>query len=101
MSSADVKQYSIDISGMTCDHCAGVVTNVIRGLTGVREVAVDLAANKAAIVFDEREHVLSRMIEAVRKAGYDVRGFRETPLPQPTLQTEPWCKNTSLFESTE
>lgn len=96
-----MKRYNLDISGMTCEHCVATVGGAIRGVAGVNDVAVDRAASKASIVFDERERVLSRLIEAVRSAGYDVRGFREAPLIQHLPPTEPSCPNTSPSESME
>ncbi len=96
-----MKRYNLDINGMTCEHCVAAVSGAIRGIAGVTDVNVDLAAKKASIVFDERQRVLSQLIDAVRTAGYDVRGFREAPLDQPVQPTEPSCPNSSPSESTE
>lgn len=38
------------VTGMTCDHCAGSVTNELEALEGVSEVVVDLVAGGTSTV---------------------------------------------------
>lgn len=56
---------------MTCASCASQVEKALRGLPGVREVFVNLPAEKAYIKGDEKLS-LAKIIEAIKRAGYDV-----------------------------
>jgi copper chaperone len=59
------------ISGMTCEHCVRAVTEEVLGITGVDEVAVDLATGRVRVV--SALVIPFRVIEAaVDEAGYTV-----------------------------
>src|SRR5215471_14531855 len=58
------------IGGMTCAACSARVEKAIRKLEGVQSAAVNLATEKAAVVYDARLLRLSSIIEAVERAGY-------------------------------
>ncbi len=81
------------ITGMGSAHCAGLVEKALRGVEGVSDVSVNLAASRARVRYDPRRARVSRMVQAVRAAGYgaelvrgrdaeaearegEVRGFR-------------------------
>ena len=38
------------VTGMTCGHCAGSVTDEVRGIPGVTDVTVDLVAGGTSTV---------------------------------------------------
>jgi copper chaperone CopZ len=78
-----MKSYRLDIDGMTCEHCADRVTEVLRTAGGVREAAVDLANKTATVVFDETQCGMAALVEAVRAAGFCIGGFHES-LPPPS-----------------
>ena len=62
-----------DVVGMTCDHCARSVSNEIRKIGGVDDVAVDLATGVVTVT--SSGHVASRDISAaVTEAGYALAG---------------------------
>ena len=67
-------QKTISIEGMACGHCSARVEKALRGVPGVREVAVDLAAKTAAVEADDcvAEAALSK---AVTDSGYTVVGI--------------------------
>ena len=48
-------QETLHVEGMTCDHCAQTVTQAVRSLAGVRQVAVDLGAKQVSVDFDEAQ----------------------------------------------
>ena len=64
---------TIDIDGMSCQHCAARVEKALNALPGVK-AAVDLSAKKAEVVFDG---ALSDAIltETVLALGFDVLGI--------------------------
>jgi len=74
------------VTGMTCDHCVGAVTEEIGRLPGVSDVAIDLVPGGASAVrvtsaspLDERA-----VREAVDEAGYDLT---DSLLPPPGRRT--------------
>jgi len=64
------KQEELKIVGMHCSTCASTVSKAIKGVPGVEEVNVNLASGEAKIVIEGAK--LKDVINAVRKAGYDV-----------------------------
>ena len=63
----------INIEGMACAHCSGRVEQALRGVSGVTDVQVDLAAKCAVVkaegVGDET------LTQAVTNSGYTVTGI--------------------------
>ncbi len=57
---------------MTCAGCASRVERGLREVPGVREANVNLATNRATVLFDPALTGTGSLIEAVRNAGYDV-----------------------------
>ena len=64
----------LGIGGMTCASCAGRVERAIRAVPGVREVAVNLATERAHVAFapDARPDAAA-VAAAVAGAGYEAR----------------------------
>jgi len=60
----------LSITGMGSAHCAGIVEKALRGIGGVESVSVNLATAKARVTYDPTRVRVSRMIEAVKAAGY-------------------------------
>ncbi len=62
------------VSGMTCGHCAGAVTEELRALPGVTDVAIDLVAGGTSTVQVTSDAGLdrARVAEAVDEAGYEL-----------------------------
>lgn len=59
------------VSGMTCDHCVAAVTEEVRTLPGVRDVAVDLASGDVTVV-SETPLDAGAVAAAVDEAGYQL-----------------------------
>ncbi|MEV4319695.1 heavy metal-associated domain-containing protein [Actinocrispum sp. NPDC049592] len=59
------------VTGMTCGHCAGSVSDEIQRLDGVREVRVDLATGQVTVTSD-RDLPEHEVREAVSEAGYQL-----------------------------
>jgi P-type Cu+ transporter len=63
---------TLSIGGMTCAACSARVERALRKLEGVESAAVNLATEKATVVYDSHTLRLSAIKEAVVKAGYQV-----------------------------
>ena len=65
---------TIEIRGMSCEHCACAIEQALRSLPGVE--SVDVTIGRARIVFDGSATQKPQIFEAVRAAGaYDITGF--------------------------
>jgi copper ion binding protein len=61
------------VKGMTCGHCAAAVTEEVSKITGVRDVTVEVAADR--MVVDADATVTDELIRrAVEEAGYEFVG---------------------------
>ncbi len=54
---------------MKCVHCQTNVENALKGLDGVADVQVDLAAGSVTVEYDEALVLPAQMKEAVENAG--------------------------------
>lgn len=66
---ADVSEFMV--TGMTCGHCVGSVTEQIQQIDGVRDVSVDLATGAVTVTADQPVSADAVSV-AVREAGYQV-----------------------------
>ena len=66
-------EQSYTVSGMTCGHCVGAVTQEVGALEGVSDVRVDLATGEVAVV-SERPLDRASVAAAVDEAGYELVG---------------------------
>ncbi len=71
----DVKleKIALPIDGMHCAGCANAIERSLKKTEGVENAAVNLTLEKAQVSFDPTRVDRDKLIEAVRKAGYDVK----------------------------
>lgn len=62
---------SFQLSGMHCAACAGIIEDALAALDGVHAVRVSASAQRAAVHWDPTRTRPSRLVEAVRRAGYE------------------------------
>ena len=67
---------------MTCGGCANTVTQALKGITGVSEVDVSLAAGEATVRYDEQQASPEQLKSAVQDAGYGVEAAAGVQKPQ-------------------
>ena len=63
---------TLPISGMTCASCVSHVEGALKELPGVDHVIVNLATNKANLVYDPKQAGLADMQRAIEDVGYSV-----------------------------
>ena len=86
---------SLQLSGMTCAACAGIIERAVAGVDGVRSVQVNASAQRATVRWDPQRARPSALIEAVRGAGYDAvarcrrAGARAAPARAPPRAVAP------------
>lgn len=68
----DRQTYTVE--GMTCEHCVRAVSEEVRGVAGVSEVAVDLATETLTVDG-------AAVDEAAVLAAVDEAGYSAAPVP--------------------
>jgi len=61
---------TLGIHGMSCAACVASVERAIRGVAGVREATVNLAADRGTVRFDPAVTEPARLVQAITDAGY-------------------------------
>jgi Cu+-exporting ATPase len=69
---AQLTETTIDVSGMSCQHCVNAVTKATTGLDGVEKTEVDLAAGKATVTYDPDAVSLDAIKAAIVEEGFEV-----------------------------
>ena len=62
---------TLRLSGMYCAACAGIIEQALVAVDGVSEATVSAAGQRAAVRWDPLKTRPSRLVEAIRRAGYD------------------------------
>jgi Cu+-exporting ATPase len=64
----------VGIVGMTCAACVGRVEKALAAVPGLSRATVNLATSRATVTIDPSVATGPMLVEAVRKAGYEVAG---------------------------
>jgi Cu+-exporting ATPase len=70
--SAQSKEATLQISGMTCIVCAIRIEKGLKKMEGVQEAAVNLALEKSTVVFDPAKTNLTAIQQKIESLGYGV-----------------------------
>ncbi|MBN1288116.1 MAG: copper-translocating P-type ATPase [Actinobacteria bacterium] len=68
--SGEENRITLSLSGMHCASCAAIIERSLNAADGVTQAAVNFAAEKAYVTYDESGIGAEGLIEVVRKAGY-------------------------------
>src|SRR6266542_3188742 len=69
------REITFPVTGMTCASCVRRIERSLGKVEGVQEANVNLATEKAKVVFDPTLVGLPEITAAVEKAGYKVGGL--------------------------
>lgn len=61
---------TLNVTGMTCDHCVAAVRNALEELPGVRSARVELENGRAVVDYDDTTASPRELTTAVADAGY-------------------------------
>ncbi len=73
------------VTGMTCASCVRRIEKALSKVPGVQEASVNLATEKASVVYDADQTTGEQLHQAVERAGYGVRKLSTTPVAPPTI----------------
>ena len=68
----EAREVSFPVTGMTCASCVRRIEKALNKVDGVQEASVNLATEKARVVFDPTIATFDYLAAAVAKAGYGV-----------------------------
>lgn len=63
---------TLQVKGMSCDHCVKAVEGSVGKLSGVESVKVDLKAESVNVKFNPELVTLDQIKETIDDQGYDV-----------------------------
>lgn len=69
--SAPLDKETINVEGMTCNHCKISVERAVRGLPGVLAAEVDLAGKSLKIEFDSKKSSLATIKQTIEDIGFE------------------------------
>lgn len=78
----------ISISGMTCASCVEVIERSLKSLPGVAKADVNLATQRASVVFDSQLTNEEELLRAVKNAGYGAEILRVDERIQDLIKKE-------------
>ena len=64
---------TIQVEGMSCDHCKNAVETALTELDGVSTADVSLEAGNVKVDFDDDKVTMPQMKDAIEDQGYDVK----------------------------
>ncbi len=67
-----LKSCTLPVVGMGCAACAAKVDKALKGVEGMKESSVNLAASVAQVTYDSSVCDVEKIRQAVRDAGYDM-----------------------------
>jgi copper chaperone len=67
-----MEKVTLNVQGMSCDHCVKAVEGNVGELNGVSSVKVNLKANTVDVEYNNQEITLDKIKETIDDQGYDV-----------------------------
>jgi copper chaperone len=68
-----MEKVTLNVKGMSCEHCVKAVEGSVGALNGVGSVKVDLKAAKVDVEFNPQEVSLDKIKETIDDQGYEVK----------------------------
>jgi len=72
MAEGKVKEITLPVAGMSCAACVNRVEKALKGLPGVADAKVNLAAAKAGVEYDPAACSLTDIAQTISDIGYEV-----------------------------
>jgi copper chaperone len=67
-----MEKVTLNVLGMSCDHCVRAVEGSVGELSGVNSVKVNLKSKTVDVEFNNQEVSLDKIKETIDDQGYDV-----------------------------
>ena len=67
-----MRQETIKVEGMTCQHCVETITDALNNITGLNTVNVDLVEKEVSVKFNENEIELKKISDKIIEVGFEL-----------------------------
>jgi|TARA_B100001146_G_C16157009_1_gene423910 copper chaperone len=67
-----LRQETIKVEGMTCQHCVETITDALNNITGLNTVNVDLVKKEVSVKFNENETELKKISDKIIEVGFEL-----------------------------
>ena len=67
-----MRQETIKVEGMTCQHCIQTITEALNNITGLNTVNVDLVKKEVSVKFNENETKLKKIFDKIIEVGFEL-----------------------------
>ena len=67
-----MRQETIKVEGMTCQHCVQTITEALNNITGLNTVNVDLVNKEVSVKFNENETKLKKIFDKIIEVGFEL-----------------------------
>ena len=67
-----MRQETIKVEGMTCQHCVETITDALNNITGLNTVNVDLVKKEVRVKFNENETELNKISDKIIEVGFEL-----------------------------
>ena len=67
-----MRQETIKVEGMTCQHCVQTITEALNNITGLNTVNVDLVKKEVSVKFNENETELKKISDKIIEVGFEL-----------------------------
>ena len=67
-----MRQETIKVEGMTCQHCVQTITDALNNITGLNTVNVDLVKKEVSVKFNENETELKKISDKIIEVGFEL-----------------------------
>ena len=82
-------EVTFPVTAMTCASCVRRIEKALNKVEGVHEASVNLATERAKVVYDASVATPDQIQAAVEKAGYGVRDFPQQTHSASAQPTQP------------
>lgn len=65
-----MQEVTLVIGGMTCSSCVGIIESMLKSTEGVEDVVVNLATERARVVYNSEKIGVRAIISAVEDVGF-------------------------------
>jgi len=69
-----MRQESLKVEGMTCQHCVQTITEALKNLNGLNTVHVDLDKKEVSVEYDENETSQQEISDKIVEVGFELAG---------------------------
>ena len=67
-----MREETIKVEGMTCQHCVETITDALNNITGLNTVNVDLVKKEVSVKFNENETKLKKIFDKIIEVGFEL-----------------------------